>query len=127
MIFRHQSPPPPRCIWLSVSLDKGDRLTVHNSAPEIHRALATEFGSLVQRTEGASIKFNGYPWNASGEATMTSRKLLLQLLACLETFGYSMYASIDQKDGNGEDTTETDVMIFNRAEDWVPGTPIFHR
>ena len=58
---------------------------------------------------------------------MTSRTLLLKLLSCLETFGYSLYSSIEQQDGNGENTTAADVMVFNKDLNWIPGAPVFHR
>lgn len=57
--------------------------------------------------------------------TVTTRLLLLKLLEVLETFGFSLYASIDHQ--SSSDGNEADLLILHRQRDWVPGAPIFHR
>lgn len=51
----------------------------------------------------------GISWWANGEATMRVRELLIILLEVLECEGWTVYASIDQKNG-GENNTETDTV-----------------
>jgi hypothetical protein len=70
------------------------------------------------------LKFHCQPWQATGEGTVTSRLLLLSLLAILEKFGYSMYASINQVNDAG---VEADVLVVTRQTGWQPGMPIWHR
>ncbi len=47
------------------------------------------------------------------------------MLQTLEEFGYSVYSSIDQVDG--QDGSETDVLVVHRQKDWAPGMPVRHR
>jgi hypothetical protein len=51
-------------------------------------------------------------WRANGEDTMRVRELLLILLEVLECEGWTVYASVDQKNG-GENFTETDTVSIS--------------
>jgi hypothetical protein len=56
-------------------------------------------------------KLSGRAWWAQGTETMAVRQLLLTLLEVLETEGWTVYASVDQKNGS-ENVTETDTASF---------------
>ena len=75
------------------------------------------------------LKLFGYPWAASGEATMHSRVLILKLVELLEMHGWSLYASIDQNNGPSGDSSysETDCWYCVKSSDWTPGSIILHR
>lgn len=109
-------------------------MTVHDGPQEISYALVNMYAQRVQRHGPGNgktydIKFNGYPWRPSGEETVTTRVLLLELLGCLESFGFSLYASIDQNNPPSGDNagSAADVLVFSRESNWVPGAPVFHR
>lgn len=132
LLFRYQQPAPPPCMWLCISFDKGDLIHVINAPNALNSSLVQALGSKVQRTENQGsifeIKFNGYPWRASGTDTVQTRVILLILLETLEQHGFSLYASIDQDNGPGGDShsTEADTWFCNRQADWMPGAPIYH-
>ena len=130
LVFRKQNPAPPPCEWISVSFDRNDRLKIVEAPPrDVADAVVRTFGSAVSRYEVSpmclEIKFHGTPWYPSGEDAVGTRRMLLCLLETLENFGFSLYASVDQT--NGSEGSETDVLVFHRQKDWVPGAPIFHR
>ena len=116
---------------MSISFDLGDRLTLHNALPEIATALVGTFSQMIQKHGWTKalfeIKFRGYPWNTMGDESVTSRLMLIQLLNCLELFGYTLYASMKQQSGpsdNNSISAAADVLVFNREIDWTSGSPI---
>ncbi|KAH6669708.1 hypothetical protein F5X68DRAFT_265170 [Plectosphaerella plurivora] len=130
LVLRWQNPPPPPCDWLCVSFDSSDKLKIVGNPPKaLSQALIAMYGSSIQRHEVTpqrlKIKFNGMPWRPNGTDTVTTRKMLLQLIKKLEEFGYTIYSAMDISDST--DKGETDVLIVQREKTWTPGTPIFHR
>ncbi|OBT98721.1 hypothetical protein VE01_03403 [Pseudogymnoascus verrucosus] len=136
IVFRQQQAPPPPAEWIAISFNQSDRLRLIG-ADEMLKAAVREVlvgMRLLQeeawkdRALGAwEFKIHGRPWVASGEQTMSTRLLLLRLLECLEKHGLSLYASIDQSQGQGEGTSETDSWYCVRDKTWVPGAHVFHR
>jgi hypothetical protein len=137
LIFRKQPVLPP-VSWLGISFVAGDKIRLVG-APQ---SLVVAFRSLLQSTRHLQedrlydqmagcwqFKLNGYPWHAKGEETMSTRLLVLRIIETLEGFGWSLYASIDQWNGPGSSSSssETDCWYCVKAEDWIPGKPVFHR
>jgi len=130
LIFRYQSPPPPPCEWLSISFDRSDRLRISDPpSSDLAATVVSAFGQTVSKEERKpgyfEIKFHGYPWYPSGEETVKTRMMVVRLLEVLESFGYTLYASIDQT--NGPEGEESDVLVVHKQKKWVPGMPIWHR
>lgn len=71
------------------------------------------------------IKLDGSPWFCNGTKTMKVRELLLTFLEVLESEGWSVYASVDQKDA-AQDYSETDTWHCCRPKGWVRGAPVYH-
>lgn len=135
-MFRKQQAPPPPSDWIAISFNKADRLRLIGADDVLTASVREVLKSMrllqqemwKDRSLGAyEFKINGYPWIASGMETMSTRLLLLRLLACLEQHGWSLYASIDQSQGHGEGTSETDSWYCVRDKSWVPGGHVFHR
>ncbi|KAL4255222.1 hypothetical protein AB1N83_012552 [Pleurotus pulmonarius] len=132
-LFRYQQPAPPPCSWMSISFNRGDRLRLIGAPQEIIAPFGRVMGPLLQKEgfieHGAyEFKCKGWPWYAMGGDTVATRVLLLRILALLESFGFSLYASIDQSIGAGGDatTSETDTWYCCRQLSWTPGAPVFH-
>lgn len=136
IMFRKQPVPPPEAEWIAISFNQSDRLRLIGADEMLAAAVREVLVSMrllqeeswKDRALGArEFKINGRPWVASGEQTMSTRLLLLRLLECLEKNGFSLYASIDQSQGQGEGTSETDSWYCVRDKSWVPGGHVFHR
>lgn len=132
-LFRYQQPAPPPCSWMSISFNRGDRLRLIGAPQEMIAPFGRVLGSLLQKEgfieHGAyEFKCKGWPWYAMGGDTVATRILLLRMLELLESFGFSLYASIDQSIGAGGDgtTSETDTWYCCRQLSWTPGAPVFH-
>ncbi|KAK9245093.1 hypothetical protein V1506DRAFT_539163 [Lipomyces tetrasporus] len=132
LLFRYQQPPPPPCVWMSISFDRGDLLHLIDAPQDLSHLLVQAYGEKVQKHHynGSvfEIKFRGYPWYANSRETVQARLIVLTLLECLEQRGFSLYASIDQDNGPGGDSncSEADTWFCNRQADWTPGAPIYH-
>lgn len=93
-------------------------LMTFTASPEVYTSLITKLGpSRVQSHSPHSrgvyeLKLYGSPWWANGSETMEVRALLLVLLEVLEIEGWTVYASVDQKNGT-EKRTETDTVSLN--------------
>lgn len=136
IVFRKQQASPPEAEWIAISFNQSDRLRLIGAGQELLEAVGEMLKSMrllqeedwKDRSLGAwEFKIHGRPWIASGEQTMSTRLLLLRLLECLEKHGLSLYASIDQSQGQGEGTSETDSWYCVRDKTWVPGGHVFHR
>ncbi|KAK9371464.1 uncharacterized protein V1513DRAFT_455682 [Lipomyces chichibuensis] len=129
LLFRYQQPPPPSCIWISISFNQDDLLHLIDVPEELGRLLVQAYGEKVQNYQFKGsvfeIKFRGYPWRPEGTETVQTRLILLTLLECLEQQGFSLYACIDQDDAPGK-SSEADTLFCNRQADWTPGAPIYH-
>ena len=81
----------------------------------ISRIVASKLGKSWVKDQSVhmlgvdELKLHGSPWYANGTDTMRVRELLLVLLETLEEEGWTVYASIDQKNGQ-ENYTETDTV-----------------
>jgi hypothetical protein len=136
IVFRKQQTPPPESEWLAISFNQMDRLRLIG-ADEVLTASVREVLQSMKLLQNESwkdqslhaweFKIHGYPWKATGVETMSTRLLILRLLECLEHHGFSLYASIDQSQGQGEGTSETDSWYCIRDKSWVPGGHVFHR
>ncbi|KAE8441805.1 hypothetical protein EG329_004258 [Mollisiaceae sp. DMI_Dod_QoI] len=137
LFFRKQQVPPPVSDFISISFNMSDRLRLIGAPPKLVQAVKETLAGLglLQQDLGwkdASLgawefKIKGYPWRASGEETMTTRLLLLKMLECLESHGWSLYASVDQSTGSGEGSSETDSWYCVKDRNWVEGAAVFHR
>lgn len=131
LFFRHQHPVPAPCEWFSCTFSKGDRLRLIDAPENLTNDIINELRSLTQSHQPYTvkgtyeIKFNGYPFAASGGKTMVSRTMAISLFEVLERNGFAIYASIDQKYG-GEHGTETDTWHMSRPAGWTPGAPVYH-
>jgi hypothetical protein len=135
LLFRKQQTPPPESQWISISYNMSDRLRLIGASEDLiqdvrellqsMRLLQTE-NWKDQRLNAREYKLHGYPWIPSGEATMTTRMILLNLLEVLEKKGWSLYASIDQSTA-GKNSSETDSWYCVRDKAWVEGSTVFHR
>lgn len=136
LLFRKQPVPPPTATWVTISFKSDDKLRFLGAPPELLNAFASTFSSnRVLRSHAAKdsaanyYQFNlmGYPWRAHGEDTMRARLLILQMVELLETHGWSLYASIDQKSSTSDSSYgETDVWYCIKSADWVPGSIVLH-
>ncbi|KAH6704081.1 hypothetical protein BKA61DRAFT_182218 [Leptodontidium sp. MPI-SDFR-AT-0119] len=137
LFFRKQQQSPPVSEWIAISFNKSDRLRLIGADEQLRsafkdllagmRLLQTDCGWKDRTLNAWEFKINGYPWWATGEETMSTRLLLMRMLECLEGFGWSLYASIDQNTSSGNDTSETDTWYCVREKGWVPGSAVFHR
>jgi len=133
LIFRQQVPAPAPCEWMCISFSRSDRLRFIDAPADFVKYMLQK---LQRDTQSHSphmpgvyeLKLRGTPWNADGDETMYARKLLLVLIAGLEEYGFTVYASIDQKTGPGGDSrrSETDTWHCCRTIGWMPGMPVFH-
>jgi hypothetical protein len=135
LIFRKQQTAPPPSDWFCISFNQGDRLRLIGASEELlnsFRQLLNSMGLLQNEfwkeshNNAWEFKLNGYPWLATGEETMTTRLLILNMVGTLESHGWTLYASLDQSTA-GEKTSETDSWYCVRDKNWVPGMAVFHR
>lgn len=132
LFFRHQEPAPAPCEWFSCTFSRGDRLRLIDAPQAVVDDVIAVLSLHTQSHEPYKvggvyeIKFNGYPFMASGGDTMVSRMMVLQMFAVFEQHGYTVYASIDQKYG-GEHGTECDSWHLSRNANWQPGAPVYHQ
>ncbi|KAH7125586.1 hypothetical protein B0J11DRAFT_433796 [Dendryphion nanum] len=131
LLFRHQTPAPAPCDWAAIGFSKNDRIRFIDAPPEIADSLAARLGShwVKERTLiGPGVhefKLDGSPWWANGTKVMEVREMLLTFLEVLESEGWTVYASVDQKDG-GQNYTETDTWHCCRLKSWTQGAPVYH-
>jgi len=131
LLFRLQAPPPPRCAWICIAFSRHDRLRFIDAPPELVAAALAALRQAVQAPVPHQLpgvqefKLVGQPWWATGAESMHARRILIVLLELLETFGFTVYASIDQKQGTNE-SGETDTWHCCRPIGWQPGMPVFH-
>jgi hypothetical protein len=133
LYFRHQTPPPPQCHWFAISFNRDDRLRLIGAPQDLIEPFKQVLGHNVQKSEhlkeGAfEFKIKGYPWNASGSEAVTTRTMLLSVLECLESHGFTLYTSFDQNTGPGGDrgSGETDTWFLRRTVGWTRGQPVYH-
>ena len=134
MIFRHQMPPPPPSEWISIAFSQFNMVRLIDVPPdlswELHNALtiARLRREPHQYSPGVTeIALNSSYWYAEGSDTMLARQLILQLVLTLEQHGFTVYASVDQKNTYQEHRSETDTWHLCRPIGWKPGMPVFHR
>lgn len=90
-------------------------------------------GSWITGEKGREtweFKLNGYPWRPSGDETMSTRMLILKMLETLERYGWSLYASLDQDNGNNGTNTRTgglESWYCIKMDGWVEGGGVYHR
>ena len=132
MFFRKQSVPPPPSLWLAISFTRSDRLRLFGAPAELIAGFRGMLRSMAllqdegAKDQGYEFKCCGNPWQASAKETMSTRQLFLKMLALLEEFGWSLYASVSQNNGMG-DYSEADSWYCVRERDWVPGSTVFHK
>lgn len=111
--------------WFSIAFSNSDQIRFIDAPQSLVLTvvtLLTKQGRVQKHkphdVPGAyEVKLHGYPWVASGGETMRTRMLLLELVQALDAEGWSVYASIDQKNGPGGDShrTETDTWFVCRT------------
>ncbi|KAF4442446.1 hypothetical protein F53441_11732 [Fusarium austroafricanum] len=129
LIFRKTAQVPPPCQWINISFHAGDKLKILNSPPSdlVNEIIAT-FITDIQRhevtPERTKIKFKGYPWRPLDSDGVDTQLKLLALLEVLERHGFTLYARTGAR--FSDETSESNVLVFQRRRDWVPGTPLYH-
>jgi len=78
-----------------------------------------------QRNNAFEFKLHGNPWLAAGEATMSTRMLLLRLVETLEASGWRLYASVDQSESSDGETADSWYCV--KASEKVSGDTVFYR
>ena len=133
-IFRHQSPPPPPAEWISIAFSNYNKIRLIDAPPDLAWALDRSISvaraprPMYEYSPGvAELLLNSFYWLAQGSTTMHARQLLLQLVLTLEEHGFTVYASVDQKNTYQDDRSETDTWHLCRPTGWRPGMPVFHR
>lgn len=121
LVFRYQTLPPPPCDWLSVSFDQLDRLRILGApSPDLAAAVVTALQPAIASHKMSDhrfdVKFCGTPWSPSGEQTVTLRVILLRLLEVMESFGFTLYAGVNQCND-----TCGDVLVMRRQKSWEEG------
>ena len=140
LIFRKQLVPPPAATWAAISFKQGDKLRFLGAPQDLISSMSQLFRSTgMLQSENAKttaanyheFKLIGTPWYASGQDTMATRLLILQMVETMEANGWSLYASIDQNSGASNSSnssySETDVWYCVKSADWTPGSIILHR
>ena len=141
LLFRHQYPAPAPCEWMAISFSNSDQIRFitdphrpWDAVSAVINAYIGLLGAAVQRHEPHrvagcyEVKLKGNPWRAYSGETMHARSLLLNLLTTLEQFGWTVYASVDQKlqAGGNSQSGDTDTWHCCRPLGWEPGMPVFH-
>ncbi|KAF2262908.1 hypothetical protein CC78DRAFT_294841 [Lojkania enalia] len=115
LLFRHQNPAPAECDWCCIGFSRSDRIRFIDVPAEVYNIFASKLPNNRLQSRGQhspgvyEFKIYGRPWWADGTDTMIVRGMLLSLLEALEEEGWTVYASIDQKN-SGENYTETDTV-----------------
>lgn len=132
LIFRHQTPAPAKCEWMSIDFARGDRIRIMDAPQSVLDAVNTQLQPAIQEHVRPKVigmwelKLHGYPWRAVGGETMNARRTLLQLFMVLERFGFTVYASIDQESTTQDNSSEADTWHCLRPIGWAPGAPVYH-
>lgn len=133
LIFRYQSPPPKPRDWICVAFSKRDRLRIMDAPAELTNAIHDGIRDQIQEKVSHPIsgvwevKLKGWPWHSGhSDEVIKARRLLLRLVALLESHGFTVYASIDQKADLDSDKGETDTWHCCRPKDWEMGAPVYH-
>ncbi|RGP76872.1 hypothetical protein FLONG3_4955 [Fusarium longipes] len=131
LVFRKQYHNPPPCEWISISFHGGDKLKILNSPPsalvnDVISAFVTDIQRHEVRTERAKIKFKGFPWQSIGHDDEDETQMkLITLLEVVERNGFSLYARTTAR--YSDETSESNVLVFQRRLDWVSGTSIYEK
>lgn len=133
LIFRYQNPPPKPRDWISVAFSKRDRLRLMEApiavTDAMHEGIRDQIQELVSHPlpNVWEAKLKGWPWfSRDAESVLNARRLLLRLFAILESHGFTVYASIDQKADRDKEKSETDTWHCCRPKDWEQGAPVYH-
>ncbi|KAF2470811.1 uncharacterized protein BDR25DRAFT_225486, partial [Lindgomyces ingoldianus] len=105
LVFQHQTPAPAPCDWISIAFSGTNRLRFIDAPMELCEAVIKRLGKAVEkhkripRVEGAyELKLQGVGWGVLVDDLKT-RWLVMDLLEVMEDWGWSVYASVDQKLG----------------------------
>lgn len=131
MLFREQTPAPPRCEWACIWFGDRNEVRFIDAPADLVQGMVREMDPLLHshgqhRVHGChEFKFKGYPFHSD---SMDGRKILLGLLSVLDTQGWSVYATVDQKArGATSASDDTDTWHCCRSLTWTPGMPVYHR
>ncbi|XEV03450.1 hypothetical protein FSHL1_008737 [Fusarium sambucinum] len=131
LVFRRQFHTLPPCEWVNISFHGGDKLKILNSpSSDLVNDVITAFVKDIQRhevtAERAKIKFKGFPWRSVGHDDEDEAQMkLLTLLEVVERNGFTLYARTTAR--YSDETSESNVLIFQRRLDWVSGTSIYEK
>ncbi|KAL8283620.1 hypothetical protein RQP46_005415 [Phenoliferia psychrophenolica] len=124
LVFRFNTTPPPPSYFCAISFNEGDKLRLIGGTRELQDAIEQKEPDTHEIN--SKWKMLGYPWFANGDATVTTRCLILDILSMLERHGWSLYASVDQSTGGGDQgSSDTDSWYLRRRQDWQPGMPVY--
>jgi hypothetical protein len=116
LFFRLEEPDPEAHLFC-ISLNESDKIRLIDSPPGLDTAMEAFLTQIwkkgiqstsVKEPGCVQFKLRGTPWYADGEETVTSRILVLNILAELESNGWHLYGTIDMSTGvqavNSKDT-----------------------
>ncbi|QPC70386.1 hypothetical protein HYE68_001138 [Fusarium pseudograminearum] len=131
LVFRRQYHILPPCEWVNISFHGGDKLKILNSPPsqlvnDVIAAFVTDIQRHEVTSERAKIKFKGFPWRSVGHDDEDETQMkLLTLLEVVERNGFTLYARTTAR--YSDETSESNVLIFQRRLDWVSGMSVYER
>ncbi|KAM0298170.1 hypothetical protein ACHAPM_008867 [Fusarium culmorum] len=131
LVFRRQYHILPPCEWVNISFHGGDKLKILNSPPsqlvnDVIAAFVTDIQRHEVTVERAKIKFKGFPWRNVGHDDEDETQMkLLTLLEVVERNGFTLYARTTAR--YSDETSESNVLIFQRRLDWISGMSVYER
>ncbi|KAM0439324.1 hypothetical protein ACHAQK_006433 [Fusarium lateritium] len=128
LIFRQLSYIPFPSEWISISFHRGDKLKILNHPPtDLCAEVVATFITDIQKHEvtpgRTKIKFKKFPWGPTGYNDVETQLKLLNLLEVVERHGFTLYARTTARYSN--ETSESNVLVFQRRRDWMRGTPLY--
>jgi len=136
LIFRNQGKPPPKADWLAISFNQRNRLRLIGVDEELISAfkllmknmrLWDKDGWKEEHSNTFEMRLHDHPWWPVDEDTVTMRALLLKMMETLEHHGWTVYSSLDQSNGHGPASRESDTWYCMRLQKWQPGNFVHHR
>jgi hypothetical protein len=129
LVFRQQNHVPRSCEWITISFHRGDKLKILNHPPpdlsaEVIATFITDIQKHEVTPERTKIKFKKFPWGPTGYNDVESQLKLLALLEVVERYGFTLYARTTAR--YSDETSESNVLVFQRHSGWAPGTPLYH-
>ncbi|KAF2754183.1 hypothetical protein EJ05DRAFT_151586 [Pseudovirgaria hyperparasitica] len=132
LIFAYR-PQAARVEWMSVAFSCNDRVRIIDGPSDFVKGVTYAMSVLGLRSQGLykedarvyELRFKGLPWLAVGlDQGVMAQTILLRLMSELNVGGWSVYASINQKQGaNG--FAKSDTWHCSRPIGWVTNPPAY--